>query len=68
VSAVIFESTAFRGRDSREYVTCSSLNFAPESVVNQLALTMLIRAGLPSMPLADDPYVATSNVSFSLRE
>ena len=37
-------------------------------VVNQFTLPTLIRAGSPSMPFAEEPYVATSNVSFSLRE
>ena len=68
VSAARFEGTAVRGRFSREYVKCASLSIRDDSVVNQFRLAMLIRAGSPSMPFAEVPYVATSNVSFSLRE
>ncbi len=55
VSAARLESTAVRGRVSREYVKCASLTIRVESVVNQFMFTTLISAGSPSMPLAEVP-------------
>ncbi len=55
VSAFRFESTAVRGRLSREYVKCISFSMRLDRVENQFRLTTLMRAGSPSMPLADVP-------------
>ena len=55
VSAARFEAAAVRGRVSREYVTCASFSILDEMVVNQFRLPTWMRAGSPSMPLADVP-------------
>ena len=55
VSAARFDSTAVRGRLSREYVKCASFSIREESVVNQFRLAILMRAGSPSMPFAEVP-------------
>ena len=68
VSAVSPDPAAVRGRLSREYVKCASFTVRVDSVVNQLRFITLMRAGSPSMPFADGPKVATSNVSFVFRE
>jgi hypothetical protein len=55
VSAASPDPAEVRGRLSREYVKCASFTIRVESVVNQLRFITLIRAGSPSMPLADGP-------------
>src|SRR5688572_23185349 len=54
VSAGTLESTAERGRDSREYVKWNSFSRFDDIVVNRLTLKTLILDG-PSMPLAELP-------------
>src|SRR5205809_28281 len=63
VSAGTFDVVAERGRDSREYVKCASFSFVADSELNMFRLNRLIFEG-PSVPFADVPYVATSNVWF----
>ncbi len=46
---------AVRGRVSREYVKCASFSRVDDSVVNQLTLPTLMRAGSPSIPFAELP-------------
>src|SRR5262245_36081124 len=67
VSAGTDDVTALRGRFSREYVTCSSFNLFVVTVLNRLTFSTLIFDG-PSVPLAELPYVATSNVWFVFLE
>src|SRR5262249_28422777 len=61
VSGGTFDVTATRGRNSRVYEKWASFNFVGETVVKRLTLMLLIFDG-PSMPLAELPYVGTSNV------
>src|SRR5262245_28878908 len=63
VSAGRFDAFAVRGRVSREYVKCASFTILDDRVVNQFRLPTLIKAGSPSVPFAEVPNVATSNVS-----
>src|SRR5262245_13023171 len=63
VSAGTDDGTADRGRSSREYVTWNSLSLFAVTVVNRFRFATLIFDG-PSTPLAEFPYVATSNVWF----
>ena len=61
VSAGSDEGVAERGRPSREYVKWSSFSLLAVTVVKRLTFSTLIFDG-PSMPFAELPYVATSNV------
>src|ERR1043166_9420893 len=61
VSAGTFESIAARGRNSRVYEKCASFTFVGDTVLKRFMLRLLIFDG-PSMPFAETPYVATSNV------
>src|SRR5262249_15704627 len=63
VSAGTDDAIAERGRSSREYVKWNSLSLFAVTVVNRLPFMTLICDG-PSMPLAEFPSVATSNVWF----
>src|SRR6185295_18640779 len=61
VSAGIADGVADLGRFSRENVRWSSLSLVGVSVLNRFAFSTLIFEG-PSIPFAELPYVATSNV------
>ncbi len=63
VSAGTDDGVADRGRSSREYVTWNSFSLFEVTVLNRFTFRTLIFDG-PSMPLAEFPYVATSNVWF----
>ncbi|PYQ93417.1 MAG: hypothetical protein DMF96_29935 [Acidobacteria bacterium] len=63
VSAGTDDGTADRGRLSREYVRWNSFSLLAVIVLNRLTFNTLIFDG-PSVPLAEFPYVATSNVWF----
>src|SRR5215467_823016 len=67
VSAGTFDLVSERGRSSREKPMCPSFTFFAENVLNTLKFTELILDG-PSVPLAESPYVGTSNVWFALLE
>src|SRR6267378_2646043 len=61
VSAGTLEVTALRGRNSRVYEKWPSFNLVGEMVLKRFTLKLFIFEG-PSIPLAEFPYVATSNV------